>query len=212
MIVLMIRCRLDNTLPLYSQAWASEDLFPLEVFPSLLCLQCHFSGPRGRCACDTYDYPSWVFCKLVRLIHVSIFHPFLSLSSLSSAISYPSQPSPTSLFLFLSPHSLCFLPPCSSPPHPPSFSYFINLILLHPFTYLKPPLSHPLSFPHWFTFFSLSPHLLIIWLLQFWVVAFSPLSPLLFFSFHIYSWVIIPFWVQYSLEKFKMSDWIRFLT
>ena len=117
MIVLMIRCRLDNSLPLYSQAWASEDSFPLEVFPSLLCPQCHFSGPRGRCACDTYDYPSWVFCKLVRLIHVSIFHPFLSLSSLSSAIN-----SPTSLFLFLSPHSLCFLPPCSSPPHPPSFS------------------------------------------------------------------------------------------
>ena len=150
MIVLMIRYRLDNSLPLYSQAWASEDSFPLEVFPSLLCPQCHFSGPRGRCACDTYGYTSWVFCKLVRLIHVSIFHPFLSLSALSSAISSPSQPSRTSLFLFLSPHSLCFLPPCSSPPHPPSFSYFINLILLHPFTYLKSPLSHPLSFPHWF--------------------------------------------------------------
>ena len=154
MIVLMIRYRLDNSLPLYSQAWASEDSFPLEVFPSLLCPQCHFSGPRGRCACDTYDYVSWIFCKLERLIHTSVFHPFLSFP-LPHHINPPPHlrsyffPLIHSVFSLLATPLLLVLHCCP-------ISSILFSCTLNPILYLS--LSHPLSFPHWFTFFSFSPH------------------------------------------------------
>ena len=90
-----------------------------------------------------------------------------------------------SLFSVLSFHFLLFLQLFLPHHNPPTHlcSYFFPLIhsvfsllvapllILHrfpissiSFSYillLKPPLSHPLSFPHWFTFFSLSPHFLL---------------------------------------------------
>lgn len=74
--------------PLYFQAWASADSIPPEVSPSLLCPQCRFADPHGKCACHIF----WCNCCTVKIIcNIMLLIPGLALGIFQVLSPQPSK-------------------------------------------------------------------------------------------------------------------------